>query len=304
MSKSALTAPATDAEIREYVRGLGLDGVIDMHVHFMPDSVQQKVWTVFDRLPEMGEPAWPIHYRTDDDARLQTLRDMGISRFPTLNYAHRPNMAAWLNEYSAQMAAKNPDVIHSATFFPEDSAAEYTAEVLAAGAEIFKVHVQVGEFSPLDPQLAEVWAQIESARTPVVIHCGTGPHGGQFTGPDPIFDLVERYPELVLIIAHMGMPEYQDFARLAEEAPGVYLDTTMVGTDYMNQLQPLPENFIDTAGTLGHKIVLGTDFPTIPYPYSHQIQALHNWGLGDDWMRAVLWENASWLLARDQAVTN
>jgi uncharacterized protein len=42
---------------------------------------------------------------------------------------------------------------------------------------------------------------------------------------------------------------------------------------------------------LQSKVLLGSDFPTIPYPYAHQLEALARLDLGDDWLRAVCWEN-------------
>src|SRR5690625_7129698 len=95
----------------------------------------------------------------------------------------------------------------------------------------------------------------------------------------------------------MGMPEYNEFADLARRAPNVCLDTTMVGTSYVErEFGPLPEGYLDTMVELSHKVVLGTDFPNIPYSYSHQIEALHNWGLGEEWIRNVLWYNPQRLL--------
>ena len=44
---------------------------------------------------------------------------------------------------------------------------------------VFKVHVQVGGFDPRDPLLDAVWARLEEAGTPVVIHCGSGPLAGR-----------------------------------------------------------------------------------------------------------------------------
>ncbi len=288
-----------DEQLPQYFDALGLEGIIDLHVHFMPDRVQQKVWQFFDRLPDMGKPAWPITYRCSEEQRVQILREMGVKAFSTLNYAHRPGMAAFLNEYSKQFAATYDDAIHSATFFPEPGVEEMVGQVLDDGAQIFKVHIQVGAFSVLDPRLTSSWELIAAAGVPVVIHCGSGPHGGEFTGPAPIFELVERHPELVLIIAHLGMPEYTEFATLAQQAPNVYLDTTMVGTEYaQRRFEPIPENYLDIMADLSDKVVLGTDFPTIPYPYSHQIEALHNWSLGDEWMRKVLWHNPRKLLNR------
>ena len=291
------TPQPSDAAIPAYVEALGLPGIIDLHVHFMPERVQQKVWAFFDRLPEMGEPAWPIAYRYSEARRVEILRSMGVKAFSALNYAHRPGMAEFLNQYSQQFAAKYDDAIHSATFFPEPGAEDVVGQALDDGAQIFKVHVQVGAFSVLDPQLTSAWETIAKAGVPVVIHCGSGPHGGEFTGPAPIFELVDRHPELVLVIAHMGMPEYDEFARLAKQAPNVFLDTTMVGTDYVQrEFEPIPQRYLETLAELADKVVLGTDFPTIPYNYSHQIEALHNWGLGEQWMRNVLWHNPAKLL--------
>lgn len=291
-------APARDADVPAFLKDLGLPGLVDLHVHFMPESVQRKVWGVFDALPEQGLPAWPVSYRFDDEQRVRILRELGVTAYGTLNYAHRPGMAAWLNEYSCAFAAEHPDAIHSATFYPEPEADAYVAEALAAGARLFKVHVQVGAFSPVDPLLEPVWRRIAAAGTPVVIHCGSGPHPGEFTGPERIARLVERHPDLVLVIAHAGMPEYREFAALACEHPNVYLDTTMVGTDYMEELVPTPEDFPELMRRAAGKVVLGSDFPTIPYGFHHQLQALSSWGLGEDWLRDVLWHTPSRLVGR------
>lgn len=293
---SRVEPPQSDHQIRAYLGELGLEGIIDLHVHFMPDTVQQKVWHFFDRLPEMGQPAWPINYRYSDEQRVQILRDIGVTAFSSLNYAHRPGMAAWLNDYSKNFAAKYDDAIHSATFFPEPGVEDLVGQVLEDGAQVFKIHIQVGAFSALHPSLASSWQLIAAAGVPVVIHCGNGPHEGEFTGPDPIFELVEKYPDLVLVIAHAGLPEYEQFAQLAQRAPNVYLDTTMVGTSYMERIAPLPRGYVETLAQLGDKVVLGTDFPTIPHSYSHQLEVLHNWGLGDEWMRKVLWHTPQKLL--------
>ncbi|MCZ4142085.1 hydrolase, partial [Escherichia coli] len=121
------------------------------------------------------------------------------------------------------------------------------------------------------------------------------------TGIEPIRELVARHPQLVLVIAHAGLPDYVQFAQLAAENPNVYLDTTMVGTGFMNRIAPLPAEYPRLVAGLSHKIVFGSDFPNIPYSYSHQIQALESWSLGAGWMRDVLHDSPRRLL---QAVRN
>lgn len=126
----------------------------------------------------IGRAPWPITYRADESQRVTTLRDFGVLRFTSLVYPHKPQMAAWLNQWAAQFAAQTPDCIHTATFFPEPGAADYVREAIDAGVGVFKVHVQVGAFSPTDPLLVPVWGLIEDAGVPVVIHCGSGPAPG------------------------------------------------------------------------------------------------------------------------------
>jgi predicted TIM-barrel fold metal-dependent hydrolase len=108
--------------------------------------------------------------------------------------------------------------------------------------------------------------------------------------------VLERHPTLTLVIAHAGMPEYHEFADLVERFDHVHLDTTMVATEFTERFAPLPPGFVDRLGELGDRVVLGSDFPNIPYPYAHQIDSLARLGLGDDWMRAVLWHNGARLM--------
>jgi predicted TIM-barrel fold metal-dependent hydrolase len=70
----------------------------------------------------------------------------------------------------------------------------------------------------------------------------------------------------------------------------------MSGTDFTNRFAPFPDGYVDRLGGLRDRVVLGSDFPSIPYPYAHQVDALARLDLGDDWMRAVLWHNGARLL--------
>ncbi|CAM4135418.1 amidohydrolase family protein [Janibacter anophelis] len=271
-------------------------GIIDIHTHFMPQRVLDKVWAYFDSAGPLIGRAWPITYRTDEGERLATLRGLGVRAFTSLNYAHRPGMAAWLNDWSTGFAAEHTDVLHSATFYPEPGTAEYTAAALDAGARVLKVHVQVGDYSLADPLLDDVWALLERRRTPIVMHAGDGPAPGRFTGPDAVRDLLERHPGLVLVIAHMGMPDYGDFLDLAAAHPDVHLDTTMAFTDFTEAVTPFPRERLEDLHALGDKVLFGSDFPNIPYPYEHAVEAVRRLGLGEEWERKVLHDNAARLL--------
>jgi uncharacterized protein len=277
---------------------LGLPGLVDVHTHFMPENVLAKVWAFFEG-GQFGQP-WPIHYRRPQDERLALLRAFGVRRFTGLLYPHKPAMAAWLNSWSADFAAANPDVLHSATFFPEPDAGQYVAAALAGGARIFKAHVQVGAYDPADELLTPVWGQLAEAGVPVVVHCGSGPTPGPFTGPERFAAVLARHPRLTAIIAHLGAPEYSEFFDLAGRYRNVHLDTTMTFTDFFTRIRPdraFPPGELARLADLGDRILLGTDFPNIPYPYLHQLEALAGTGLGRPWLRAVCHDNAARLLS-------
>ena len=293
-----MTPPDLDdeaARLHEVWAGLGLPGVVDVHTHFMPANVLAKVWAYFDSAGPLLGRAWPVAYREDEETRIARLRAYGVQRFTSLLYPHKPGMAEWLNAWAEDFAARTPECLHSATFFPEPGVGEYVGAALRAGARVFKAHVQVGAYDPSDPLLDPVWEQLEAAGTPIVIHCASGPRPGVHTGPDPVRAVLRRFPRLTLVIAHMGLPEYTPFLELAETHERVHLDTTMAFTDFGDFTDPGELDLPRLRG-LQDRILLGTDFPNIPYPYLHQVEALQRLDLGDDWLRAVLRGNAVRLL--------
>ncbi|MER5438298.1 amidohydrolase family protein [Streptomyces sp. NPDC002790] len=272
-----------------------LPGLVDVHTHFMPERVLRKVWAYFDSAGPLVGAEWPITYREEESERLARLREFRVEAFTSMLYPHKAGMARWLNEWAAGFAARTPDCLHTATFFPEPGVEAYVRDALDAGARVFKAHVQVGAYDPNDPLLDPVWGLLAEAGVPIVAHCGSGPAPGKHTGPEPIARLLARHPRLPLVVAHMGMPEYTDFLALAERYAQVRLDTTMAFTDFVERHSPFPRDELGRLVDLGDRVLLGSDFPNIPYPYLHQLEAIERLGLGDDWVRAVCRDNAATL---------
>lgn len=282
-----------DESVRALWQSLGLPGLVDVHTHFMPKNVMDKVWRYFDSAgPLTGRP-WPITYRTEEQHRLETLRGFGVLAFTSLVYPHKPDMAPWLNQWAAQFAAQTPDCLSTATFYPEPGAGAYVADAIAGGTRVFKAHVQVGGYHPADPLLDDVWATIADAAVPVIIHCGSSPTPGAHTGPSQVRTVLDRYPNLKLIIAHLGMPEYSEFLDLCEQFDGVHLDTTMAFTPFIEETMPFPPAELPRLGQLGDRILFGSDFPNIPYQYSESLNVLTKVAPDDDWLRKVLYRNAA-----------
>lgn len=276
-------------------RALGLPGLIDVHVHFMPERLLARIWQYFDAGgPLVGQPV-PVAYRLSEEDRIARLRAMGVRAWTALLYPHKPGMAESLNAWGREFAARVPETVRTGTFYPEPSASRYVAEALADGTRAMKAHVAVGRYDPRDPCLRPVWGMLEDSGTAVITHASSSP-AGPFTGPGPIREVLREFPRLRLVFAHLGMPEYAEFFELAERFPGCGLDVSMVFDDHQADTAPDRAWVRRRLTDLADRIYWGTDYPNTAHAVAHQLDRLVGLDLGDAWLRGVLYENAARLL--------
>jgi hypothetical protein len=104
-----IAAPEEDADVAGFVEALGLPGLVDVHTHFLPERVMDKVWGYFDAAETHYGTAWPVHYRTSVAERLATLDKLGVQTFAPLVYPHKPGMGRWLTDWVTEFAARTPE---------------------------------------------------------------------------------------------------------------------------------------------------------------------------------------------------
>jgi uncharacterized protein len=287
--------PTEDAEVASFVRELGLPGIVDIHVHLLPHRLQEAVWAYFDRL---DDPPWPVTYRDGEAERLATLRELGVCAHTALAYAHKPGVARWCNEHTLAAADAHPQIVPTFTFHPEEDVEAYVDEAIGRGGRIAKVHLQVGRFHTTDPRLTPVWSRLEAERIPAVIHASAVygvDGGGEFCGPDAIRALLDAHPDLLVIVAHLGMPDHEGFLDLADEVPTLRLDTSMTLTDPPYG-PPFPSSLLPRLAAMHDRLLFGSDFPTIPHRYAAQVRGLAQLELDATGLRRVLHDNARTLL--------
>ncbi|HNO26976.1 MAG TPA: amidohydrolase family protein, partial [Leptospiraceae bacterium] len=169
----------------------GIPHIFDIHCHFFPEAVMRAVWKWFDKVN------WFITYRMSAEKRIDALKRNRVGKFTTLNYAHRPGIAEGLNEWVFQNCSDISEAVLFGTFYPEESAYDYVKKAVEEyGFRGFKLHCEVSRLDLMRPELKTSFQYLEKKGIPIVIHTGTAPLPGEFTGIRFFQPFMEKYPEL------------------------------------------------------------------------------------------------------------
>ena len=130
---------------------------------------------------------------------------------------------------------------------------------------------------PNDQKLDEVYELATKFEVPVMFHSGLAyksPGGIRFSRPIYFDDVADKFPELRIVISHLGDPDIRQATAVAHKNPNVYLDFSgLVSNTTKNQgrsekwkrkneeyiVKTIADVFVDLMGT--EKIIFGTDWP-------------------------------------------
>ena len=267
----------------------GLPEVIDAHVHLFPDRVFDAIWRWF------GEHGWPIRYTLYAQEVINFLQTRGVSKMVGLTYAHVPEMARSLNVFMSQLCEQNKNVAGLGTVLPGEKEAEHIVnEAFALGLRGLKLHCHVQDFAIDHEALDVVFNACVKHNKTIVVHAGREPKSEAYKSnthkicnASRTESVLRRYPELKLVVPHLGADEYDDYARLLERYPNLMLDSTMVlahyfiGEDPFWMLRRFPK-----------RVMYGTDFPNLPYAWNREIKRLAASTIGQETLALLLSKNA------------
>jgi predicted TIM-barrel fold metal-dependent hydrolase len=271
--------------------------VVDAHVHIFPQDYFAAIWQWFD------ENAWPIRYRLTASGVFNFLLSHGIHHIIALHYAHKPGIARRLNQYMAKNCRQYPDQVTGlATLFPgEEDAEGILREAFDSGLKGVKLHAHVQCFDMNSHDMDLIYDLCQSEKKVMVMHVGREPKSQAYTC-DPYLicraDKLERvlidFPRLKVCVPHLGFNEFSAYRDLIEKYDNLWLDTTMVLTDYFSI-----DGTVDLGGYRLERIMYGSDFPNIPYAWDRELKWLRASGLSIDALEWILYKSASDFLNLD-----
>ena len=213
----------------------GLPPVVDAHVHVFPDSIFSAIWSWFD------ENAWSIRYRLTTSEVWEYLWSRGVSRIIALQYAHKPGISRWLNEYMAEKCREFPGKVSGlATVFPgEADAGQILKEAFDNGLKGVKLHAHVQCFDMDSEEMGMIFDLCRTERKPMVMHVSREPKSTayrcdpyQLCGAEKLERVLKNFPGLKICVPHLGFDEFSAYQTLIEKYDCLWLDTTMIMADY------------------------------------------------------------------------
>ncbi len=277
--------------------------IIDFHTHLFPASIRTARERFFD-----GEPAFRLLYESPK-SRLAGIDDLiaamdedGVDRSVVFGFPWRHLETARMNnDYILEAVARYPKRLAGLCCL--DPAAEGAAveveRCLNGGlAGIGELAFYTGgiEASDLD-HLTEPMALCRERRGLALIHTNE-PVGHLYPGKTPntlsqIYDLVGRFPDNKIVLAHWGGGLFF-YSLLKKEVrqrlANVWFDTA--ASPYLYD----PRIWTAARDTIGvDKILFGTDFPLLRAP--RYLKEIESSGLSADQRARVLGANAAELLA-------
>ena len=201
------------------------------------------------------------------------------------------------NRWACDVARSHPEItpyvaVDPWALSPEDNVAHLRELAERHGARGVKLHPVVQRFSPDDPRMLPIYRACVELDLVVLSHSGTAKGATQYAEPRAFAEILQRVPELTLVLAHLGGGSWRQTAELARAFPNVYFDCCEIVEWTGAPSAPTDEQLARLIMEIGPpRVMLGTDFPW--YDLDHTVERVMALpGLSQEEREAILGANA------------
>jgi predicted TIM-barrel fold metal-dependent hydrolase len=269
--------------------------VIDFHTHVFPDKIVDRAMEALRRSYGVAPVAHPTV-----GGLLETMDAGGVDVAVSVPVATRPDQVRSINEWAADVQRRHPDrlacfgALHPGL---SDLAAEVDS-IGDLGLRGIKLQPNFQECFPDDSELFPAY-EAATERGLIVLF-----HGGQeimefeqvYSTPASLASVHARFPQLTMVVAHLGGYQMWDEVRQHLMGKQVHLDAS-----YCPPEQLPDDEFLDLVRSHGtDRVVFGSDFPwSSP---GRDMDRLRGLPLSHSEFEAVAWKNAAALLCTNVPV--
>jgi predicted TIM-barrel fold metal-dependent hydrolase len=227
--------------------------IIDVHSHIWPQKVVYKAKDYLEGFIKRELIALPTA-----DNLLKTMDNTGVSKSVISSIASYPRQVVSINNWL--FSIKQERFIIFASIHPLLNGFKEELKRIQDNAVGVKVHPEFQNFYVDDEKAFPLYEELQRLKLPILLHCGaemTSPDNvNVHSSPKGILKVIEKFPELKIIGAHMGglLMWEEVLKRLVGE--NIYFDTS----DSVRLMKKeVLEQFFKRHGI--DKIMYGSDFP-------------------------------------------
>lgn len=230
----------------------------------MPLKIGDAEFTAIDAHTHLGRRHGPLGHGVASFLGADLVKDMdevGLDRAVAFPLGAPYTDYSEANRTIAEEMAKFPTRIIgfcriNPNFGVEASAASLEHSLGTLKLRGIKLHPEIEFFDPNDEELmAPVYEAARRYRVPLIFHTGMSGKAA----PAVIAELAAKYPDVSVILGHMGVSEYvKEAVSAARQHDNIFLETSVVGW------MPLLLEGFRRVGT--SKILYGSDHPYNPLP--------------------------------------
>jgi uncharacterized protein len=281
--------------------------IVDTHIHLYRTKEEGDAAKHGYEIWEYGEGGAPsfADWRGDEEDALRAMAEAGVDYAIVTNMLDDPSAHAdpaealiSSNQWLCELSQRRPSIKVCMAVDPSLIAVSDLVSRVREGAEKYgalgiKLHPPVQRLDLSDEAIWPIFELCQEMGLRIVSHSGPSRSGTQYGEPDAFRPLLDAFPRLRIVLAHMGGAAWQQLPKLADDYPHVMFDCCEIIEWLGASRAPTPSQFVDLIRSVGvDRVMMGSDFPW--YDMSHTVALVRGLPeLNDEECRAILGDNAA-----------
>ncbi len=178
----------------------------------------------------------------------------------------------WCCDVAAGDERVVPFVAADVTVLSGEAGAAHVRDMVANhGARGVKLHGAVQGFSMADERLWPIYAACVELDVAVIGHSGPDKNGSGFAEPRAFGRMLKEFPDLRVVLAHMGGATWSQALEIAETYPNAYFDCCEIIEWTGGSNAPSEDQLARLIKDIGpHRVMMGSDYPW--YDLDHTVE--------------------------------
>ncbi|NVM00789.1 MAG: amidohydrolase family protein [Candidatus Helarchaeota archaeon] len=238
----------------------GMTGTIEELLQNMKDNISKAIQVNMTPVREMADAALkklpknltPAEMEEEEKKILEKMKGRNIRR----------------NDWTCEMADKYEKLIAYVSLDPLCGSAMVTElldKVKNRNVLGIKLHPGNGRFFPNDKSMWSVYEKAVELKLPIITHSGgfMTPDNVQYAQPKHFMEVLETFPNLILVLAHLGLGFYEETRTLAKKFDNnLYFDCSRAVTSGKMWGTLKDDQAIELIREIGvERVMWGSDYP-------------------------------------------